>query len=116
MSEHRVDDGGACNIPLAMQHMSDTAKAAMAQYLTLCESVLTPDDYQEFTEKKKVDGKWVQTTKRFKKKSAVKKLQTYFGISVDVIRSTIVQPRASQYRRKALSCVSAFWSDFETRA
>lgn len=67
----------------------DEARAQMRAYQELCAAVLTEDDYQEFAETKnqKVDGRWqkVTTTKRFKKKSAVKKLQTYFGISVDVI-------------------------------
>lgn len=63
----------------------DEARAQMRAYQELCAAILTADDYQEFTEKKKVDGRYVSTTKRFKKKSAVKKLQTYFGISVDVI-------------------------------
>lgn len=50
------------------------ARAAMSAYLELCESVLGPEDYQEFTERGK--------TKSFKKKSAVKKLQTFFGVEV----------------------------------
>jgi hypothetical protein len=69
----------------------DEARAQMRAYQELCAAVLVEEDYQEFTETKsqKIDGRWqkVSTTKRFKKKSAVKKLQTYFGISVDVIDS-----------------------------
>ena len=63
----------------------DEARSQMHAYQELCAAVLTDDDYQEFTEKKKVNGRYESVTKRFKKKSAVKKLQTYFGISVDVI-------------------------------
>jgi peptidoglycan hydrolase-like protein with peptidoglycan-binding domain len=63
----------------------DEARSQMRAYQELCAAVLTDDDYQEFTEKKKVNGRYESVTKRFKKKSAVKKLQTYFGISVDVI-------------------------------
>ena len=63
----------------------DEARAQMRAYQELCAAVLTDDDYQEFTEKKRVNGEYISVTKRFKKKSAVKKLQTYFGISVDVI-------------------------------
>lgn len=58
------------------------AKAAMQSYLELCEAVLSDDDYQEFRQNKKVDGKWVSEVKRFKKKSAVKKLSTFWDISV----------------------------------
>lgn len=58
------------------------ARAAMQQYFELCEAVLSDDDYQEFTQKKKVDGRWVSETKRFKKKSAVKKLQTFWNVEV----------------------------------
>ena len=58
----------------------DEAKAAMTQYMELCEAILTDDDYQPFTQ---YDPKTrTKTTKRFKKKSAVKKLQTFFGVSV----------------------------------
>lgn len=63
----------------------EEARAQMRAYQELCAAVLTEDDYQEFTEKKR----GVTTTKRFKKKSAVKKLQTYFGISVDVIDDSV---------------------------
>src|SRR6185437_6554321 len=45
------------------------AKAAMKAYQELCEAVLESSDYQEFTQKKK---------------SAVKKLQTFFGVEVTV--------------------------------
>src|SRR6185437_1694300 len=60
------------------------AKAAMKAYQELCEAVLESSDYQEFTQKKKVDGRWVSEIKKFKKKSAVKKLQTFFGVEVTV--------------------------------
>jgi hypothetical protein len=66
----------------------EEAKAAMTQYLELCEAVLDKSDYQEFTQKRreKVNGKWqdVFEKKAFKKKSAVKKLQTFFGVEVIV--------------------------------
>ena len=62
----------------------EEAKAAMASYFAICEAVLTPDDYQEFTQKEKIDGRWQSVTKRFKKKSAVKKLQTFWGVAVRV--------------------------------
>jgi hypothetical protein len=52
------------------------AKAAMEQYQAVCEAVLTPDDYQTFKERGK--------EKRFKKKSAVKKLQTFWSVTVRV--------------------------------
>lgn len=58
------------------------AKAAMEKYFEVCEAVLREDDYQDFTQydsklKKKV-------TKKFKKKSAVKKLQTFWSVSVKI--------------------------------
>lgn len=65
----------------------EEARASMEAYTALVNAVIGGDDYQEFSEKKKVDGKWTTTTKRFKKKSAVKKLQTFFGFSVAVISS-----------------------------
>lgn len=54
------------------------ARAAMEAYEELCKAVLKPEDYQTYTDR---DGK----TKSFKKKSAVKKLQTFFNIDVEVI-------------------------------
>ena len=65
----------ATDRPVLLPQVTPTeAKDAMRQYLELCESVLGPEDYQEFTERGK--------TKKFKKKSAVKKLQTFFGVEV----------------------------------
>lgn len=61
------------------------AREAMQQYQQLCESVLSDDDYQEFSQKKKIAGQWITEVKKFKKKSAVKKLQTFFSVEV-VIR------------------------------
>ena len=58
----------------------EEARDAMRRYLELCEAVLTPDDYQEFEQ---WDPKLrTKVKKRFKKKSAVKKLQTFFSVSV----------------------------------
>lgn len=56
------------------------AKAAMKAYLELCESVLSKEDYQQFEERGEI--------KRFKKKSAVKKLQTFFNVTVRVREAT----------------------------
>jgi hypothetical protein len=53
------------------------ARAQMVAYTELVNAVVLDVDYQEFKERGQ--------TKRFKKKSAVKKLQTYFGFSVDVL-------------------------------
>jgi hypothetical protein len=61
------------------------AKAAMQAYYELCESVLTPDDYQEFTQKKKQGDQWVSEVKKFKKKSAVKKLAVFWNVEVEVL-------------------------------
>lgn len=66
---------GALATPLVSP---DEAKAAMTQYLELCEAVLDASDYQEFYDSK------TKSRKRFKKKSAVKKLQTFFGVEVTV--------------------------------
>ena len=54
----------------------EEAREAMRRYQEVCEAVLTPDDYQELKERGK--------TKRFKRKSAVKKLQTFWSVSVRV--------------------------------
>lgn len=62
----------------------EDAREAMRQYMELCEAVLTDDDYQKFSQKKKVGSEWITETKRFKKKSAVKKLQTFFGVDVRI--------------------------------
>lgn len=59
----------------------DEAKAAMEAYLAICEAVLKPEDYQEFAQYDPAQKARVK--KKFKKKSAVKKLQTYWGISID---------------------------------
>lgn len=74
--------------PLALPIVTNIeAKAAMTAYQQLCESVLSDDDYQPF---KQWDAKTrSHVMKNFKKKSAVKKLQTFFGISVS-IRETIM--------------------------
>jgi len=88
------EEGGALAVvdtsaPLALPVVTpEEAKAAMAQYLELCESVLGPDDYQEFSQKQKVNGQWVWVKKKFKKKSAVKKLQTFFGVEVQIKSTT----------------------------
>jgi hypothetical protein len=70
-----VRDSGAMATPMPTVSPAE-ARDAMAKYLALCDSVLTNDDYQSFMERGK--------TKRFKKKSAVKKLQTFFSVSVSV--------------------------------
>jgi hypothetical protein len=85
------DENGALAIrdaaPVAYAQPAVTpaeAKASMDAYIALCNSVLTADDYQEFKERGQ--------TKRFKKKSAVKKLQTFFSVSVsvrDVVRDDL---------------------------
>lgn len=69
------------------------AKDAMRAYQDLCEAVLDPDeDYQSFTQRKRkqVNGRWqtVTETRKFKKKSAVKKLQTFWNIEVKVLTTT----------------------------
>lgn len=58
------------------------AKAAMQKYFEVCEAVLSDEDYQEFEQWDPKQRKKVK--KRFKKKSAVKKLQTFWNIQVKV--------------------------------
>jgi hypothetical protein len=58
------------------------ARASMRAYLELCDSVLTDDDYQVFYQYDPAAKKKV--AKRFKKKSAVKKLQTFFSVGVTI--------------------------------
>jgi hypothetical protein len=71
--------------PLAIPIVTpDEARRAMQLYLELCESVLTPDDYQEFEQWDSNSRKKVK--KRFKKKSAVKKLQTFYNLTVEIVR------------------------------
>jgi hypothetical protein len=74
--------------PLAMPVVSnEQAKEAMTAYVELCHAVLTEDDYQMFPQWDPKTRKRVP--KRFLKKSGVKKLQTFFGISVH-IKETIM--------------------------
>jgi len=74
--------------PLAMPVVSnEQAKAAMNAYVELCHAVLTDDDYQTFQQWDPKTRKRVG--KRFLKKSGVKKLQKFFGISVH-IKETIM--------------------------
>ena len=87
---------------LALPIMSpDDARAAMSKYLEICAAVLGPEDYQSFTQwdpalKRKIE-------KKFKKKSAVKKLQTFWGVSVSV---TDVQRDAMDDGHFGFRCVA----------
>ncbi len=60
----------------------EEARDLMRRYIELCEAVLTPDDYQEFEQWDPI--RKCRVKKRFKKKSAVKKLQTFFSVAVEV--------------------------------
>jgi hypothetical protein len=94
--------------PLALPVVTpEEAKAAMAQYLELCESVLGPDDYQEFSQKAKVAGQWIWVKKKFKKKSAVKKLQTFFGVEVQVKSTTRDELGADHYGFRVVATATA---------
>jgi hypothetical protein len=63
----------------------DEAREAMTRYLEVCKAVLSDEDYQEFPQ---WDPKTrTKTLKKFKKKSAVKKLQTFWGVSVTIKES-----------------------------
>ena len=55
----------------------EQARAQMEAYTALVNAVILDEDYQTFKERGK--------EKKFKKKSAVKKLQTYFGFSIEVV-------------------------------
>jgi hypothetical protein len=59
----------------------EEARAQMLAYTALVAAVIGEEDYQTFTERGK--------TKKFKKKSAVKKLQTYFGFTVEIIGDAV---------------------------
>lgn len=68
----------------------EAALAAWNAYVAMCEAILTKDDYQEYPQWDKEAGTYIM--RRFKKKSAVKKLQTRWGISVtapDAIRDDL---------------------------
>lgn len=88
--ELAVREEPRASLAIAPTVSPEEAKAAMDQYQAVCAAVLSEDDYQAFTEKKNVKnektGKWekVTVTKRFKKKSAVKKLQTFWSVTVRV--------------------------------
>lgn len=83
-----VRDEPTRSVAIPMPTVSpDEAREAMRKYLELCEAVLGPEDYQEFEQ-------WDnnlkhRVKKRFKKKSAVKKLQTFFSVSVVVKERTL---------------------------
>jgi hypothetical protein len=76
--------------PIAMPLVTnEQAKEAMQAYIDLCKGVLTDDDYQMFRQ-------WNSKTrqneeKRFIKKSGVKKLQVFFGISVRIKETVMDQ-------------------------
>ncbi|HEV7180157.1 MAG TPA: hypothetical protein VGN11_09800 [Candidatus Baltobacteraceae bacterium] len=57
----------------------EEARKQWASYQALKLAIATPDDYQEFRDKK------TNKLRRFPKKSFVKKIQTYFGITVQVV-------------------------------
>ena len=62
------------------------AQEAMRAYLELCDAILTDDDYQTFSQ---WDPKLRQkVNKKFKKKSAAKKLQAFYSIDVEILRET----------------------------
>ncbi len=66
------------------------AQAHMVLYGALVEAVCKEDDYQGFPARvKDGDGRWVTTTKRFKKKSAWRKISTFFGISTEKVGDSI---------------------------
>ena len=56
----------------------DDVVAAFKEYQKACEALLTQDDYQAISGRK------------FKKKSAWRKIATAFGISTSIVKSTIV--------------------------
>lgn len=58
----------------------ENARESMRAYQELCEAVLNDDDYQDFEQWDPKTRKKVK--KKFKKKSAVKKLQTFWGVTV----------------------------------
>jgi hypothetical protein len=60
------------------------------EYQALCEALLEPSDYQEFPAREKVNGQWKNIVKRFKKKSAWRKLAAAFDLDVEK-REVIVE-------------------------
>jgi hypothetical protein len=81
-----VDNAALCLPALSAKD----AKEAMRKYQEICEAVLTPDDYQTFMQWD--PAKRCKVEKRFKKKSAVKKLQTFWNVSVkvhDIVRDDL---------------------------
>lgn len=81
-----VDNAALCLPALS----ASDAKDAMRKYQEICEAVLTPEDYQSFMQWD--PAKRCKVEKRFKKKSAVKKLQTFWNVSVavhDIVRDDL---------------------------
>lgn len=64
--------------------------ASFREYQELCKDLLDDSDYQTFTQsEKQPDGSWQKVTKRFKKKSAFRKLATAFDLDVEKVELVI---------------------------
>jgi hypothetical protein len=59
--------------------------ASFREYQELCKELLDDSDYQEYTRREKVGGVWRDVPKRFKKKSAWRKLAAAFDLDVSVV-------------------------------
>jgi hypothetical protein len=59
--------------------------ASFREYQELCRELLDETDYQEYSQRAKVGGRWQDVRRRFKKKSAWRKLAAAFDLDVRVV-------------------------------
>ena len=64
--------------------------ASFREYQELCKELLDDSDYQAYTQREKdANGSWQTVEKRFKKKSAWRKLATAFDLDVQIVDSKV---------------------------
>ena len=61
----------------------------MHAYQQLCNQLLTDGDYQEFSQRERVGDRWQTVKKRFKKKSAWRKLALAFDLDVELLEVVV---------------------------
>ena len=72
--------------PLDRQQLVESFR----EYQALCKELLDDSDYQEFSQReKRADGSWQNVKKRFKKKSAFRKLAVAFDLDVAKVEMVV---------------------------
>jgi hypothetical protein len=66
----------------------------MHAYQELCAALLTDEDYQDFSQREKVGNSWRTVKKRFKKKSAWRKLALAFDLDVEILEVVVDRDEA----------------------